>query len=145
LVGRGLGLGDPTRIPYAHSDFINASNGEELGLTGGIAVVVLYGLIVERALRAALVCRDGFGKLMATGLAGVFALQVFVVIGGVLNLIPLTGLTTPFLSYGGSSLVANWVIIGLLLRISDQARRPLPSLVADDRQDDNEATQVVRL
>jgi cell division protein FtsW (lipid II flippase) len=145
LVGRGLGLGDPTRIPYAHSDFIIASIGEELGLTGVIAVVVLYGLIVERALRAALVCRDGFGKLMATGLAGVFALQVFVVIGGVLNLIPLTGLTTPFLSYGGSSLVANWVIIGLLLRISDQARRPLPSLVADDRQDDNEATQVVRL
>jgi cell division protein FtsW (lipid II flippase) len=145
LVGRGLGLGDPTRIPYAHSDFILASIGEELGLTGVIAVILLYGLIVERALRAALVCRDGFGKLMATGLAGVFALQVFVVIGGVLNLIPLTGLTTPFLSYGGSSLVANWVIIGLLLRISDQARRPLPSLEQDDRENDNEATQVVKL
>ena len=145
MVGRGLGLGDPTRIPYAHSDFIIASIGEELGLTGVIAVIVLYGLIVERALRAALVCRDGFGKLMATGLAGVFALQVFVVIGGVLNLIPLTGLTTPFLSYGGSSLVANWVIIGLLLRISDQARRPLPSLEQDDRESDNEATQVVKL
>ena len=145
MVGRGLGLGDPTRIPYAHSDFIIASIGEELGLTGVIAVIVLYGLIVERALRAALVCRDGFGKLMATGLAGVFALQVFVVIGGVLNLIPLTGLTTPFLSYGGSSLVANWVIVGLLLRISDQARRPLPSLEQDDREMDSEATQVVRM
>jgi cell division protein FtsW (lipid II flippase) len=145
MIGRGLGLGDPTRIPYAHSDFIIASIGEELGLTGVIAVIVLYGLIVERALRAALVCRDGFGKLVATGLAGIFALQVFVVIGGVLNLIPLTGLTTPFLSYGGSSLVANWVIVGLLLRISDQARRPLPSLEVDDRENDNEATQVVKM
>ena len=145
LIGRGFGDGMPERIPYAESDFIVAAIGEELGLTGVIAVILLYGLMVERALRAALVCRDGFGKLIATGLAGVIALQVFVVIGGVTRLIPLTGLTTPFLSYGGSSLVANWVIIALLLRISDQARRPAPSLDVDDSDADAEATQVVRV
>jgi cell division protein FtsW (lipid II flippase) len=120
LVGRGFGGGQPQRIPYAESDFIIGAIGEELGLTGVMAVILLYGIIVERALRAALVCRDGFGKL-----------------------IPLTGLTTPFLSYGGSSLVANWVIVALLLRISDQARRPVPVLDGDDA--DNESTQVIRL
>jgi cell division protein FtsW (lipid II flippase) len=146
LIGRGFGNGMPERVPYAQSDFIISSIGEELGLTAVIAVILCYGLIVERALRAALVCRDGFGKLMATGLAAIFALQVFVVIGGVTGLIPLTGLTTPFLSYGGSSLVANWVIIALLLRISDQARRPIPSLAAaDDGHADAETTQVVKL
>jgi cell division protein FtsW (lipid II flippase) len=144
LIGRGFGGGSPDRVPYAESDFIISSIGEELGLTGVIAVVLLYGFIVERALRAALVCRDGFGKLMCVGLAGVFALQVFVVIGGVTRLIPLTGLTTPFLSYGGSSLVANWVIIALLLRVSDQARRPAPQLTTDDDEADSEATQVVK-
>jgi cell division protein FtsW (lipid II flippase) len=144
LVGRGLGQGDPTLIPIPESDFIFAAIGEELGLTGAMAVIVLYGLIVERALRTALVCRDAFGKLIATGLAVVFALQVFVVIGGVTKLIPLTGLTTPFLSYGGSSLVANWVIIAVLLRISDQARRPLPDLAGDQGPEDD-ATQVVNL
>lgn len=142
LVGRGLGQGDPTLIPFSYSDFIIASIGEELGLTGIMAVIVLYGLIVERGLRAALVCRDAFGKLMATGLAVTFALQVFVVIGGVTRLIPLTGLTTPFLSYGGSSLVANWAMIALLLRISDQARRPLPDLSGPTGDD---ATQVVMM
>jgi cell division protein FtsW (lipid II flippase) len=146
LIGRGFGEGMPQRVPYAQSDFILSSIGEELGLTAVMAVILCYGLIVERALRAALVCRDGFGKLMATGLAAIFALQVFVVIGGVTGLIPLTGLTTPFLSYGGSSLVANWVIIALLLRISDQARRPLPSLTGDDPgHADAETTQVVHL
>jgi cell division protein FtsW (lipid II flippase) len=146
LIGRGFGGGTPERIPYAESDFVLAAIGEELGLTAVIAIVLMYGLIVERALRAALVCRDGFGKLLATGLAGVFALQVFVVIGGVTSLIPLTGLTTPFLSYGGSSLVANWVIVALLLRISDQARRPIPDLSSeDDAVADSETTQVVKL
>jgi cell division protein FtsW (lipid II flippase) len=142
LIGRGLGQGNPTITPLGFSDFIMASVGEELGLTGVMAVLLLYGLIVERALRTALVCRDAFGKLVAVGLAVVFALQVFVVIGGVTRLIPLTGLTTPFLSYGGSSLVANWAIVALLLRISDQARRPLPELTAPE---EDEATQVVHL
>src|SRR5690606_18119292 len=145
LVGRGLGQGDPNQIPIAESDFIFAAIGEELGLTGTMAIILLYGLIVERGLRTALVCRDGFGKLMASGLALVFCLQVFVVIGGVTRLIPVTGLPTPFLSYGGSSLVANWVIIALLLRISDHARRPVPNLAAETEDDDSEHTQVVKL
>jgi cell division protein FtsW (lipid II flippase) len=145
LIGRGFGGGLPTRIPYAESDFIVAAIGEELGLTGVMAVLVLYGLIVERALRTSLVSRDGFGKLMSVGLASVLALQVFVVVGGVTRLIPLTGLTTPFLSYGGSSLIANWVIVALLLRVSDQARRPVPVLATGDDDADAEATQVVRL
>jgi cell division protein FtsW (lipid II flippase) len=141
LVGRGLGQGEPWRIPFSYSDFIVAAIGEELGLTGMMAMIVLFGLIVERALRTALICRDGFGKLMAAGFGIVFALQVFVVMGGVTRLIPLTGLTTPFMSYGGSSMVANWVVIALLLRISDHARRPAPELrpVLED-----DATQVVR-
>jgi len=142
LLGRGLGQGSPDKIPFAYSDFIMGAIGEELGLTGFIAVILLYGLLVERALRTALVCRDNFGKLLAAGLGVVFALQVFVVVGGVTKLIPLTGLTTPFLSYGGSSLVANWVVIALLLRISDQARKPPPDLRPPTEDD---ATQVVMM
>ena len=148
LIGRGLGDGFPERVPFAYSDFILSTIGEELGLTAVMAIVLCYGLIVERALRIALISRDGFGKLMAVGLGAIVALQVFVVIGGVTGLIPLTGLTTPFLSYGGSSLVANWVIIALLLRISDQARRPAPRLDPVDETDaesDSETTQVVKL
>ncbi|MDT9593041.1 FtsW/RodA/SpoVE family cell cycle protein [Nocardioides zeae] len=148
VLGRGFGEGQPWRIPYAESDFILGAIGEELGLTGVMAVILCYGIIVERGLRAALICRDGFGKLVATGLASIVALQVFVVIGGVTTLIPLTGLTTPFLSYGGSSLVANWVLVALLLRISDQARRPLPgtpSSYDDGTGADDEATQVVKV
>jgi cell division protein FtsW (lipid II flippase) len=144
LLGRGFGGGMPYRISYAESDFIVGAIGEELGLTAVMAIIVCYGLIVERGLRTAVICRDSFGKLVATGLAVSFALQVFVVIGGVTRLIPLTGLTTPFLSYGGSSLVANWVIVALLLRISDQARRPVPDLSAPDDAD-SDATQVVKL
>ncbi len=145
LIGRGFGEGDPNRVPFAQSDFILSSIGEELGLTAVMAVLMMYGLIVERALRTSLICRDGFGKLVAVGLGSAIALQVFVVVGGVTGLIPLTGLTTPFLSSGGSSLIANWVIIALLLRISDQARRPLPTISDDTAALSNDATQIVRI
>jgi cell division protein FtsW (lipid II flippase) len=144
LIGRGLGEGEPQMTPASYSDFILPSLGEELGLTGVIAIILIYGLLVERALRTALICRDNFGKLLAAGLATAFMLQLFVVIGGVTKLIPLTGLTTPFMSYGGSSLVANWVIVALLLRISHQARRPPPEFDAP-AGDDSDATQIVSM
>jgi cell division protein FtsW (lipid II flippase) len=124
VLGRGLGQGRPELTLYANSDMIISSFAEELGLTGLIAIILIYTLIIERGLRTALGCRDIFGKLVATGLAMSFALQVFVIVGGVTGLIPLTGLATPFMALGGTSLVANWAIIALLLRISDQARRP---------------------
>jgi cell division protein FtsW (lipid II flippase) len=142
ILGRGLGQGRPDLVPYANSDFIMAALGEELGLTGVMAVVLVYGLVVERGLRTALVARDPFGKLLAVGLATSLALQVFIVVGGVTKLIPLTGLTTPFLSLGGSSLVMNWVLVALLLRVSDAARRPAPGAAPPP---DEARTQVVRL
>ena len=145
LIGRGFGEGMPQRITYAESDYIIAAIGEELGLTAVMAVILCYGLIVERALRIALISRDGFGKLMAVGLGSIVALQSFVVIGGVTGLVPLTGLTTPFLSYGGSSLVVNWVIVALLIRISDHARRPLPRMTDVSGEFSSETTQVVKL
>lgn len=123
LFGTGLGEGIPGQVPFAESDFIVSSLGEELGLTGLMALLALYLLIVERAFRTAIGMRDGFGKLLAAGLGFAIALQLFVVVGGVTRLIPLTGLTTPFLAYGGSSLLANWVVIGLLLRMSHDSRR----------------------
>ncbi|MET0694122.1 MAG: FtsW/RodA/SpoVE family cell cycle protein [Propionibacteriaceae bacterium] len=142
LLGTGLGLGRPGLTPLARSDFIAAAIGEELGMTGLMAVIMIYGLIVARGLRTALQCREPFGKLLAAGLSFAFALQVFTIIGGVTRLLPLTGLTTPFMSQGGSSLVSNWIVAGLLLVISHHVRKPIVTI--PDFSADQETTQLVR-
>jgi cell division protein FtsW (lipid II flippase) len=139
LFGTGLGHGQPFFTPLVQSDFIITAFGEELGLTGLMAILLVFGLLVQRGLRAAIQVRDPFAKLLGGGLSFVIALQVFIIVGGVTNLIPLTGITTPFLSQGGSSLVASWALIGLLMRISDTARRPAPQPIQDEGM-----TQVVR-
>ena len=122
VIGTGLGGGVPQLVPLAESDFIIASLGEELGLAGIFAILAIYLLIVARGARIAFNHNDDFSKLLAIGLSFVIALQTFIVIGGVTRVVPLTGLTTPLLAAGGSSLLANWIIIGLLLRISDSAK-----------------------
>ncbi|HJX80321.1 FtsW/RodA/SpoVE family cell cycle protein [Glutamicibacter sp.] len=125
LFGTGLGEGSPYRVPLANSDMIIASFGEEIGLIGLAAIVLLYMLLISRGLRAALGSRDTFGKLLAAGLSFTLGLQCIVIIGGVSRLIPLTGLATPFMAAGGSSLLANWIIVALLLMISHNSRRPM--------------------
>ena len=142
LLGTGLGLGRPGLTPLARSDFIAAAIGEELGMAGLMAVIMIYGLIVARGLRIALQCREPFGKLLATGLSFALALQVFTIIGGVTRLLPLTGLTTPFLSQGGSSLICNWIVAGLLLVISHQVRKPAATVTPINP--DVEQTQLVK-
>lgn len=136
LIGTGLGQGRPDITPLAESDYIISALGEELGLVGLFAILGLYLLFVARGFRIGFAGQDDFGRLLGVGLAFVIALQVFVVIGGVTRVIPLTGLTTPFLAAGGSSLVANWIIAALLLRLSDSVRTQ-PLLVIDPVADNN--------
>ena len=126
--GQGFGqalvrVGDSPILPAAQTDLIYAVIVNELGLVGAIALLLVYLLLVERGFRIAVLARDSFSKLLATGLTTVIALQVFVIVGGVTKVIPLTGVTLPFVSYGGSSIVANFVIVALLLLVSDRARR----------------------
>lgn len=133
LLGTGLNQGHPTEIMFAaRSDFILTTVGEELGLAGMMALFMVYALLIERGLRTALAARDPFGKLLAAGLSVVLALQVFIVAGGVTGLIPLTGMTLPFLAQGGSSVITNWALVAILIRVSDTARRPAPSTGAFD-------------
>ncbi|MFF8844600.1 FtsW/RodA/SpoVE family cell cycle protein [Streptomyces sp. NPDC015127] len=133
MLGTGLGLGHSVLIGFAaKSDFILATAGEELGLVGLTALFLLYALLVARGYHAGLALRDAFGGLLAVGLSSILALQVFVIAGGVTGLIPLTGMAMPFLAQGGSSVVTNWVIVALLVRLSDSARAPEPEAAEPD-------------
>ncbi|WP_414642460.1 FtsW/RodA/SpoVE family cell cycle protein [Actinocrinis sp.] len=141
LFGTGLGQGYPTQVGFANNaDFILDTVGEELGLVGLTALLIAYAMIVVRGVKAAMLVRDPYGKLLGAGLAVTFCLQVFITAGGVMRLIPMTGLPMPFLAYGGSALIANWILVALLLRISDAARRPLPPAIPLS----DEMTQVVK-
>jgi cell division protein FtsW (lipid II flippase) len=130
ILGQGFGQallqipGGGNLLPAPHTDLIYAVITDELGLVGACGVILVYLLIVERGFRIAMIARDSFSTLLAAGLTAVFALQVFVIVGGVTKVIPLTGVTLPFVSYGGSSIVANFVLLALLLLVSDRARRP---------------------
>ena len=140
LLGKGLGNGQPFWTPLVQSDLIFTAFGEEIGLAGVMVLLLLYGLLVQRGLRTAMLVKDEYSKLLASGLSFMFALQVFVIVGGVTRLIPLTGITTPFLSQGGSSLVASWLFVAVIARLSDGARRPAPKPIQDEGM-----TQVVSL
>ncbi len=118
IAGSGLGLGNPDKIPYAATDFIFSAIGEELGLIGATALLLCYLLFIGVGLRIALRAANPFEKLLATGLTAIVGLQTFIIVGGVLRVVPLTGITLPFVSYGGSSLVTNYILLALLLRLS---------------------------
>ncbi len=140
--GTGLGLGISGRIPYQETDFIFAIIGEELGLLGTSAVLAAFLLLAGTGFRVAMACRDPFSKLLATGLTTQFAFQSFLIMAGVTRLLPLTGVTLPFVSYGGSSLVSNWVLVALLIRLSDEANTQ--SLIASATSDDEPTTITAR-
>ncbi len=126
LTGTGLGRGEPGRVPFAESDFIFAAIGEELGLAGSVAVLMSFLVLIGSGLRIALRARGGFEKLFAVGLTTLLGVQAFVIMGGVLRVVPLTGITLPFVSYGGSSLVSNYVLLALLMRMSHEQRTVAP-------------------
>ena len=125
MTGTGLGLGEPGSVPAAHNDFIFAALGEELGLLGAAAILSAFVLLVGAGMRTALRAQRDFEKLLATGLTTIVAVQTFIIVGGVLRVVPLTGVTLPFMSYGGSSLVANYILLALLIRMSDSTARGL--------------------
>jgi cell division protein FtsW (lipid II flippase) len=128
VTGRGLGRGNPDKIPYAESDFIFAAIGEEMGLIGASTVLMSYLLLIGAGLRIALRTDRTFEKLLATGLTTIVGIQAFIIIGGVIKVVPLTGITLPFVSYGGSSLLANYILLALLLRLSDSGARRIGEL-----------------
>jgi cell division protein FtsW (lipid II flippase) len=128
VLGSGIGFGSPGVIPAVHTDMVIAAIGEELGLAGTMAVLVLFMLLVYRGYHIALAARTGYEQLLAVGLTTILGLQTIIIIGGSIKLIPLTGITLPFISYGGSSLITNFVIIGLLLRISAPRQAPTQRL-----------------
>jgi cell division protein FtsW (lipid II flippase) len=118
LFGQGLGLGHPWVVPAVQTDYIAAAIGEEFGLVGLLALVGLFGLLIYRGMRVSLLAQENYNQLLACGLTAVFALQTLIILAGNLKLMPLTGIPLPFLAYGGSSVIANFIIVGLLLRLS---------------------------
>jgi cell division protein FtsW (lipid II flippase) len=120
VFGRGIGFGSPGYIPAVPTDMVISAIGEELGLAGTLGVIALFIMLVYRGFHIALRARSGYEQLLAVGLTTILGLQAIIIIGGAIKMIPLTGITLPFISYGGSSIITNFVIVGLLLRISAQ-------------------------